>query len=500
MITARENREFCRTRRAQRLPRTVDRTWGLPAAGWAAAAALALYSVTLGFGFLFDDRSLIGPDGPLPLGNGTLPYRPLRYASYAIDHWVGGGAPWAYHASNVVLHALVAGLTASISRRLGAGEGAAALAGVAVAVHPLGAEATAYVAGRRDLLVTAMGLVAVASWLSERGRTVLAVLCVLLSVAAKESGVAYLGILTLASIAGLGPELRVSAGALISAGVAALALPVAYGAIGPVLPVRSVCAIAAAGTTMATHYAVNVIAPLRLSVEYPALAHVSDDCATLVSVSSVAGFALIGAATGAVFSVFSRRGQTESQGPRCFAWAWTGLIFVLIATVIGMHEPGVDRHAYPLVAALSIALAVSVHPLHCKHELARRCVSAVALAYLATLTVLTASRLPSWRDERSLWTAAVASAPDSGRARHNLAGVLLAAGEFDAEAAQLRVARELKYPPAMLGSAAAACARGRIHRGHMFIKRARALGIAAADAEPISRFCEARQASARKGT
>jgi hypothetical protein len=466
----------------------------LPVEAWAAAVALALYAVTIGYGFVFDDRSLVGASGPVALGNGSLPYRPLRYASYLFDDWLGGGAPWAYHAGNVVLHASAAALTAHVARRLGGGYGAAALAGVAMAVHPLAVEAAAYVAGRRDLLATVAGLLAIASWLSARGRTAVAVVCVLLAVAAKESGALYVGVLALASVAGLGPSPRSARGLLLAAAAAAIALPVAYGAIGPAAPVGSPCSLAVAATRMSAHYAWQLVAPLRLSIEYPALARASAECSALLSASSIAGFALLGAAAGAVVAAFSRRGWSQDTAPLRFAWAWAGGLFAVVATIIGMHEPGADRHAYPLVAAVSIAIAVSARRVLVWPRGTRWTAVGLVLAYLAALTALSALRLPSWRDERSLWSAAVASAPESGRAHHNLAGVLLAAGEHEAAAVHIRAARDLDYAPAILGDAALACARGRSHRGRDLVARARMRGLPPADIAAVSAYCE------KKGT
>jgi hypothetical protein len=469
-----------------------QRFLGLPAEAWAAIVASALYACTVGFGFVFDDRSLIGPDGPAALGNGSLPYRPARYASYLFDHWLGGGEPWAYHASNVALHALTAALTARLALRLGAAVGAAAMAGLAVAVHPLGVEAAAYVAGRRDLLSTAAGLLAIASWLSPRGRTAVAIACALLAVGAKESGALYVPVLALASLAGLGPPPFVARAILLAAAVAAFVLPVAYGAIGPAVPAGPVCSLAVASTQMATHYAVQLIAPLNLSIEYPALARPSADCAALLTGSSLAGFALLGAAVGAVASALSRDGRTPQTIAVRFVWGWVGVTFAVIATTIAMHEPGADRHAYPLVAAVSVALAVSTRAILASRRSVRRAVSGIAIAYLAGLALLSALRLPSWRDERSLWTAAVLSAPESGRAHHNLAGVLLSDGEIDAAAAHVRAARDLDYAPAILADAALACARGRVHRGRDLVARARARGLPATDIAPIAAYCEKR--------
>jgi hypothetical protein len=476
---------------AARAPRE-QRFAGLPAEAWAALAAISLYAVTVGFGFVFDDRSLIGPDGPVALGNGTLPYRPVRYASYVFDHWVGGGAPWAYHAGNVALHALVAAVTVRIARRLGADTAVALLAGVLTAVHPLGVEVTAYVAGRRDLLATAAGLLAIASWLSPRGRTASAVGCALISAGAKESGALYVAVLALASFAGLGPRPGAARGMLLAAAAAVFALPVAYGAVGPMAPAGSVCSLAVASTRMATHYAVGLVGPLHLSLEYPEVARPSADCAALLTGSSVAGFALLGVAAGAVAAALSRGGRTPKTVPLRFAWGWTGITFAIVVTTIAMHEPGADRHAYPLIAAFSIALAVSARPMIGWRRGSLYAACGIAMSYLAALALLTALRLPSWRDERALWTAAVESAPASGRAHHNLAGVLLAAGEIDEAAVHVRTARRLDYAPAILGDAALACARGRIHRGRDLLERARSMGLPPTEIEAISSYCEKR--------
>ena len=468
----------------------AQRRLRLAAEAWAAAAAIALYAVTLGFGFVFDDRSLIGPDGPVALGNEWLPYRPLRYLSYLVDHWVGGGEPWAYHAGNVVLHALVAGLSARVARLLGAGAAAAAVAGICVAVHPLGVEVAAYVAGRRDLLATAMGLLAVAAWLSPRGRTAVAVVCALLAVSAKESGGLYVLVLALASLTGVGPALGTARLVLVAAGAAAFLLPVAYGAIGPTVPAGSVCALVVASTRLAAHYAAHVVAPFRLSIEYPTLARVSTDCSALASASSLAGFALLGAAAGAVVAAFSRRGWSADAAPARFAWAWSASTFLAVAMMIGMHEPGVDRHAYPLIVAVSIALAVSVRGLPDWPAPFKHAAVGITAAFLAVFALTSALRLPSWRDERALWSAAVVRAPDSGRAHHNLAGLLLAAGGHEAAAAHVRAARSLGYPPAILGDAALACARGRIHRGRVLVERARARNLPPAEIDAVSAYCE----------
>ena len=460
-----------------------------------AGVAIALTARTIGFALVFDDRSLLGPEGPLALGNGVLPYRPVRYLSYLVDSIVGGGAPWAYHATNVALHAIAGVLVTRIARRLGASSVAALAAGLLFVTHPLGVEAVAYVAGRRDLLVTVLGSAALLAWTSSAGRSAAALVLLMLAIGAKESGVFYLGTLVLASAAGLGPSLGTSRTALAATALAGIALPIAYGASGPLAPAGPPCATVAAVTSIASHYALHVVAPLSLAVEYPALARASSDCAELATASALAGFALLGAAAGIVLAALR-----NGFGGARLAWAWAALYFLLLATVIGSHEPGADRHAYPLIGFVAIGLTTCgervLARLGAFQHRARVAIACVVLAVVATLAVLSVRRASIWRDERALWSATVVDAPGSGRAEHNLAGVLLAAGELDAAALHVRRARELGYPPALLGDAAVACARGRVHRGRDLLARARMLGTPADEVERVAAGCEAKASAA----
>src|SRR5262245_41770691 len=94
------------------------RSLALAASLFVIAAAFLLYRDALGV--VFDDHSLIGADGPLWVGGEWLPYRPLRHASFLVDHWIGGGAPWAYHLGNIALHAAAGLLVLHLCLRAGA--------------------------------------------------------------------------------------------------------------------------------------------------------------------------------------------------------------------------------------------------------------------------------------------------------------------------------------------------------------------------------------------
>jgi len=162
------------------------------------AAVFCLYLRSVGFDLVFDDRALLGAEGPLRLG-GAIAYRPLRYWSYRIDSWLGGGAAWAYHFVNVILHAAVATLLLRIGRRLGLGLFWAASAALLMASHPLAVEAVAYVAGRRDLLAAVCGLAALNLWISPRVRSLPVAALLVASAAAKESGLVFVLVCATAS-------------------------------------------------------------------------------------------------------------------------------------------------------------------------------------------------------------------------------------------------------------------------------------------------------------
>lgn len=174
-----------------------------PALG-AALAAIAIYAGTWSHGFAWDDDYLI-VDNPSvhsfehagewfasPWASGSeldrgrqqnaLYWRPLTQASYALDWWIGGGSPSAFHVTNTLLHALTCALLAwafaAGLRRARPDWSAASLAagataaGVLFAVHPVHGEAVALATYRTTLLVGCLSIASMWLWVrSEPGPT-----------------------------------------------------------------------------------------------------------------------------------------------------------------------------------------------------------------------------------------------------------------------------------------------------------------------------------------
>lgn len=80
-------------------------------------------------------------------------YRPLPLASYALDWWLGEGAPVVFHASNLILHALASVLAFLTLRRWLGAHWPAVAAAVLFTLHPTKTEAVAWISGRTELLL-----------------------------------------------------------------------------------------------------------------------------------------------------------------------------------------------------------------------------------------------------------------------------------------------------------------------------------------------------------
>lgn len=129
-------------------------------------------------------------------------FRPLVLLTFVAELQLGGGHPWLFHLSNLLLHSLNTALVALLARRALLGRRStparpAALAVVAAGLfyglHPVLVEGVAFVSSRFDLLMTTLLLLALLADLTLRRRWVRSVsigLCFLLAALAKEMALA----------------------------------------------------------------------------------------------------------------------------------------------------------------------------------------------------------------------------------------------------------------------------------------------------------------------
>lgn len=178
------------------------RRWGPAAAS--GALALALYAITLGGTFIYDDEQIIELDQRIThpklwrqfwtrdYFNGGLDnlYRPLISQSYGLQWWLVGNRAWTFHLVNLLLHAGVSALVAELGRRM-VNWRVGLIAGLLFAAHPIHSEVVAEIVGRADL-VCAIGIVAAMVLFLRRPMTQNRALAIgalgLLAILSKEQG------------------------------------------------------------------------------------------------------------------------------------------------------------------------------------------------------------------------------------------------------------------------------------------------------------------------
>jgi tetratricopeptide (TPR) repeat protein len=141
--------------------------------GILAAICLLLFSWTLGFDFSpLDDYDLVGRDDKMAyyrdIGNlGALflkpiftvaYYRPMLSLSFMWDAILGGGKPWMFHLTNVLLHTGASLLLYLVLRRLDMSRQAAFIWAGIFAVHPQNVHAIAWIPGRNDTLLAVFAI------------------------------------------------------------------------------------------------------------------------------------------------------------------------------------------------------------------------------------------------------------------------------------------------------------------------------------------------------
>ncbi len=175
-----------------------------------ALASLGVYAQVIGFGLVYcDDHDIILTyyDRIRSFGNisgemfrgyiGTEYYRPVINLSFMIDAQIAGQNPWIYHLSNIIYHLLSVLFLYKLLEKTGIARQAAFAAAALFAVHPLNANAVAWIVGRNDTIMALFSILAFINLInySIHGKNRYAVfygLFTLLSALSKESGIFFI--------------------------------------------------------------------------------------------------------------------------------------------------------------------------------------------------------------------------------------------------------------------------------------------------------------------
>lgn len=380
--------------------------------------------------FQFDDWWLVVRDEATSewpalaarLGHGV---RPLLRLSYFLDHALWGMSPFAFHATNLLLHVAAVLLAYGLARRrLGSGA-AAFLASAVFALQPANAEVVAYVSGRSTGLMATLLLAGLLAHDQARDlaggaralRQGLALLLFCAACFAKEVALAFPLLVVFWDVTGPAQEpSRCRATAWLGA---ALVAALAAGLLASSPRYRWLASYSAAIRTPGESALVNARAvpemlslwtrPWALSVDHafdagPHLAASALGAVFLMGLAAVAWGArrrapLLTLAVGWAFVALAPTNSVVAkldlvtEKPLYLAWFGPSLLF----GAIGGRLLERSRSGWP-----------------------RRAVVAGLAALLTGAGISCMVRAATWRDARLLWGDAVVKAPSDSRAWNNL--------------------------------------------------------------------------------
>lgn len=384
-------------------------------------------------------------------------YRPVMHVVYAATYAVAGPRPWAFHLVNLAAHAAVAACvylvllrwSAPASSRAGGAEapgpGEARPAAIAwgplvaallFAVHPIHAQAVAWIAGVVDLSYSLLFLVAFLWATSEGPRRIVplvaAPVAFFLALLSKEPAIMLLPVVAVALAlrgAHRDPARRREAvlrlAALCAAVLAYLALRA--NALGGLMRAsRSGLQLgledgAATALVLFAGYLKALVAPLRLGA-----LHDLELVPRLLDPRALAALAAIAVLATVVWSLRRRAGAVLGS-----ALLVLPLLPALYVPLLG-DNAGAERYAYLPSAGAALVLASALEAWRARawaRGLAVRLAAAgAAAAVLLAATSATLAHNAVWRDDVTLWTDAVAKAPSSASAHEALGTALIVAG------------------------------------------------------------------------
>lgn len=435
-----------------------------------AGVAALVYANSLPNGFVFDDNQLILDNPairnvgqylnilkwdaerpiPLPSDRGTT-HRPVRAAVLALEYHFFGSNPLGYRTINILLHVLNGALVFVILRSLLGGPRPALLAALLFVVHPIQTDAVAYISGQRDLLFTAFYLAGFLCFVrfraTQQGRWLaVAALAYLLGLFSKEMTITLPVLCAvydlICHLPGRDPSVaspltksvwHALRGAiardkwLYPTGAALLTLALFYfvfvanpshtrtlygGGLGPTLNTSA---------RIIVLYLKQLVFPLTLNADYshnafPVSTSLGDPRGLL------AGLLLAG--TGYGLLRLLRRNRWAA-----FGGLWFFITLLPVSQIIPHHELLAEHFLYLpsigfcMIAGYAVERGLTIR----RYAVTVAAVSATVLAVLAVRTVV---RNRDWADELTLWTKTVQTAPQSSRARLNLAQSLKGKGRF----------------------------------------------------------------------
>jgi protein O-mannosyl-transferase len=370
-------------------------------------------------------------------------WHPLTWLSLQLDATLFGTSPEGFHRTNVLLHAINAGLFFLLARRLGMTALCALFTAGLFAVHPVHVQSVVWVTERKDVLSTLFWLLALIAYV----RTIdgpsirwwaCAVGAMLLSLMAKPMAVTLPFVLLLLDYWPLRSRRapRATLTRLILQKLPLLLLVAAYSAVVFEVQRRSGAVGSAEAVPLSSRLAVAVTAyanylrlliwPWPLLVLYPFAARNWSEPAVWGSLALLMGITM---------SVVSTR--------RRWPWLLVGWLWFVgtLVPVIGLVQIGehayADRYAYIPFQGLSLAIGWSLDRLAVQKSRVRMAIG-FAMVGMIALAGVTRTQIAVWQSSETLWSHTLQNGGDSATAWCGLADAQRDAGKYDDAVASYR--------------------------------------------------------------
>jgi protein O-mannosyl-transferase len=420
------------------------------------AVAMPVYGNTLLNSFTMDDELYIlrnptvtelsfrGLFVPTQFNN---VFRPVTFSTFSLNWLLSGPRPTAYHLLNLLLHAAAALLLYLVLKRLlealPEGTNIAWVAALLFVVHPLHSEAVASVAGRSELLAAAFLL---GAWLLHlRDRPYLALLCLVLALMSKESAVVFLPLVLAADYGNgkLKPIWRYAAICAVTAFYLALLWKVQGGRFGE----KGISFLDNPLASLPSN--LRILNALRIAWKYVALHFYPATLSCDYSYNSIKLFAgwshaaLAAFGISIVLALWSFALVTRRSG-----WALAGSLYLIAFSVTAnlLVPTGTimaERLAYLPSTGFCLLVALLWVALEKRYKRLSWTMLALVLLVFAGRTF---ARNRDWKDNFTLYSAAVSAVPQSAKMHANLGGELLQRNQLEAAANEFQTALRI-YPP-----------------------------------------------------
>ena len=462
-------------------------------------------------GFHLDDGDNITRHGPVRMQRFSLeglrqaweqsflPRRPLPSLTFAVDWWRGGGQPRAFQRTNVAIHAAAALLLMLLlreilraSRQVGTAlnaDLAAACAAAMWALHPIQVQAVCYIVQRMTVLATLFSILAV--WLYLRGRFAavsrrrysywLAALASLaLGLLSKEIAVQTIGLVLLLEVGlcrarPLSLRHPLDRVLLIAGGLALLAVVADLVLGGPLagwLEPRYGLRRFTLAERLMTEPRVVIFHLSQIALPLPSRFSIEHDfpLSTSLFLPLTTLPAILG--LGAWIGLGLRALANERSRLLGFFLLWPLVALSLESSVLPL-EIIFEHRLYLPSAGIAGLAALGLHRAWGRPGWRAPLGVAVGLILSAWLAA-TLLRVPVWKDDISLYTQALQTAPLSARVRAHLATQYLRVGQFELAERNLREALELDSddPRALEGLGVLMLERGDLPRAERLFQRA----------------------------